>query len=104
MHHTQRAVLTLTTYVCARACARATCHVPRAACHRRTRGSVSTAHGWLASLPRRRRAALTALPRRRAHRYFPIFMKYITGGFVGETEAGMRLFQVTRRLEQMPPQ
>ena len=27
-------------------------------------------------------------------RYFPIFMKYITGGFVGEEEAGMRLFQV----------
>eukprot|EP00286_Rhodomonas_abbreviata_P029000 CAMPEP_0181315520 /NCGR_PEP_ID=MMETSP1101-20121128/15423_1 /TAXON_ID=46948 /ORGANISM="Rhodomonas abbreviata, Strain Caron Lab Isolate" /LENGTH=605 /DNA_ID=CAMNT_0023422741 /DNA_START=36 /DNA_END=1853 /DNA_ORIENTATION=+ len=25
---------------------------------------------------------------------FPIFMKYITGGFVGEEEAGMRLFQV----------
>jgi protochlorophyllide reductase len=27
--------------------------------------------------------------------YFPIFMKYITGGFVGEEEAGQRLFQVT---------
>merc|ERR1719191_1165311 len=27
-------------------------------------------------------------------KYFPIFMKYITGGFVGEEEAGMRLFQV----------
>ena len=27
-------------------------------------------------------------------KYFPIFMKYITGGFVGEPEAGMRLFQV----------
>jgi hypothetical protein len=27
-------------------------------------------------------------------KYFPIFMKYITGGFVGETEAGMRLMQV----------
>lgn len=26
--------------------------------------------------------------------YFPIFMKYITGGFVGEEEAGQRLFQV----------
>lgn len=28
-------------------------------------------------------------------KYFPIFMKYITGGFVGEEEAGMRLFQVS---------
>jgi len=27
-------------------------------------------------------------------KYFPIFMKYITGGFVGEPEAGMRLMQV----------
>ena len=27
-------------------------------------------------------------------KYFPIFMKFITGGFVGEEEAGMRLFQV----------
>ncbi len=27
-------------------------------------------------------------------KYFPIFMKYITGGFVEEEEAGMRLFQV----------
>ena len=27
-------------------------------------------------------------------KYFPIFMKYITGGFVGEEEAGSRLFQV----------
>lgn len=27
-------------------------------------------------------------------KYFPIFMKYITGGFVSEEEAGMRLFQV----------
>lgn len=27
-------------------------------------------------------------------KYFPIFMKYITGGFVGEEEAGQRLFQV----------
>ena len=27
-------------------------------------------------------------------KYFPIFMKYITGGYVGEEEAGMRLFQV----------
>jgi len=27
-------------------------------------------------------------------KYFPIFMKYITGGFVGEEEAGMRLMQV----------
>ena len=27
-------------------------------------------------------------------KYFPVFMKYITGGFVGEEEAGMRLFQV----------
>jgi protochlorophyllide reductase len=27
-------------------------------------------------------------------KYFPIFMKYITGGFVGEAEAGQRLFQV----------
>lgn len=26
--------------------------------------------------------------------YFPIFMKFITGGFVGEAEAGQRLFQV----------
>lgn len=26
--------------------------------------------------------------------FFPIFMKYITGGFVGEEEAGQRLFQV----------
>jgi protochlorophyllide reductase len=26
--------------------------------------------------------------------YFPIFMKFITGGFVGEEEAGQRLFQV----------
>eukprot|EP00640_Fibrocapsa_japonica_P000700 CAMPEP_0113933990 /NCGR_PEP_ID=MMETSP1339-20121228/1340_1 /TAXON_ID=94617 /ORGANISM="Fibrocapsa japonica" /LENGTH=579 /DNA_ID=CAMNT_0000935587 /DNA_START=145 /DNA_END=1884 /DNA_ORIENTATION=- /assembly_acc=CAM_ASM_000762 len=26
-------------------------------------------------------------------KYFPIFMKYITGGFVGEEEAGQRLFQ-----------
>jgi hypothetical protein len=26
--------------------------------------------------------------------YFPVFMKYITGGFVGEEEAGQRLFQV----------
>mmetsp|Transcript_128504 Transcript_128504/g.399872 ORF Transcript_128504/g.399872 Transcript_128504/m.399872 type:complete len:755 (-) Transcript_128504:260-2524(-) len=26
--------------------------------------------------------------------YFPVFMKYITGGFVGEEEAGTRLFQV----------
>ena len=25
---------------------------------------------------------------------FPIFMKYITGGFVSEQEAGQRLFQV----------
>merc|ERR1719380_553181 len=25
---------------------------------------------------------------------FPVFMKYITGGFVGEEEAGQRLFQV----------
>ena len=28
-------------------------------------------------------------------RFFPIFMKYITGGFVSEDEAGQRLFQVT---------
>lgn len=27
-------------------------------------------------------------------KYFPIFMKYITGGFVGEEEAGKRLMQV----------
>lgn len=27
-------------------------------------------------------------------KYFPVFMKYITGGFVSETEAGTRLFQV----------
>ena len=27
-------------------------------------------------------------------KYFPVFMKYITGGFVGEEEAGQRLFQV----------
>mmetsp|Transcript_39606 Transcript_39606/g.85461 ORF Transcript_39606/g.85461 Transcript_39606/m.85461 type:complete len:559 (+) Transcript_39606:92-1768(+) len=27
-------------------------------------------------------------------KYFPIFMKYITGGFVGVEEAGQRLFQV----------
>jgi len=27
-------------------------------------------------------------------RYFPVFMKYITGGFVTEHEAGQRLFQV----------
>jgi protochlorophyllide reductase len=27
-------------------------------------------------------------------KYFPIFMKFITGGFVGEEEAGQRLFQV----------
>lgn len=27
-------------------------------------------------------------------KYFPVFMKYITGGFVSETEAGSRLFQV----------
>lgn len=27
-------------------------------------------------------------------KYFPIFMKYITGGYVGEEEAGTRLFQV----------
>lgn len=27
-------------------------------------------------------------------KYFPIFMKFITGGFVGEDEAGQRLFQV----------
>jgi protochlorophyllide reductase len=27
-------------------------------------------------------------------RYFPVFMKYITGGFVSEFEAGQRLFQV----------
>mmetsp|Transcript_7209 Transcript_7209/g.21158 ORF Transcript_7209/g.21158 Transcript_7209/m.21158 type:complete len:673 (-) Transcript_7209:1156-3174(-) len=27
-------------------------------------------------------------------KYFPVFMKYITGGFVGEEEAGLRLFQV----------
>lgn len=27
-------------------------------------------------------------------RYFPIFMKYITGGYVSEVEAGQRLFQV----------
>jgi len=26
-------------------------------------------------------------------KYFPIFMKYITGGYVGEEEAGQRLFQ-----------
>lgn len=26
-------------------------------------------------------------------KYFPVFMKYITGGFVGEEEAGQRLFQ-----------
>ena len=27
-------------------------------------------------------------------KYFPVFMKYITGGYVGEQEAGQRLFQV----------
>ncbi|CAJ1350638.1 unnamed protein product [Effrenium voratum] len=27
-------------------------------------------------------------------KYFPVFMKYITGGYVGEEEAGSRLFQV----------
>lgn len=27
-------------------------------------------------------------------KYFPVFMKFITGGFVGEHEAGQRLFQV----------
>jgi len=27
-------------------------------------------------------------------KYFPMFMKYVTGGFVGEDEAGQRLFQV----------
>jgi protochlorophyllide reductase len=27
-------------------------------------------------------------------KYFPVFMKYVTGGFVGEAEAGQRLFQV----------
>jgi len=26
--------------------------------------------------------------------YFPVFMKFITGGFVGEEEAGQRLFQI----------
>ena len=30
-------------------------------------------------------------------RFFPIFMKYITGGFVSEDEAGQRLFQVAGR-------
>ena len=35
------------------------------------------------------------LPRpRRFRKYFPVFMKFITGGFVSETEAGMRLMQV----------
>ena len=33
---------------------------------------------------------------------FPIFMKYITGGFVGEEEAGMRLFQVRHSLHSHP--
>lgn len=28
-------------------------------------------------------------------KYFPLFMKYITGGYVGEEEAGMRLMQVS---------
>jgi protochlorophyllide reductase len=27
-------------------------------------------------------------------KYFPVFMKFITGGFVGESEAGQRLFQI----------
>ena len=27
-------------------------------------------------------------------KYFPVFMKFITGGYVGEEEAGQRLFQV----------
>mmetsp|Transcript_6467 Transcript_6467/g.12938 ORF Transcript_6467/g.12938 Transcript_6467/m.12938 type:complete len:531 (-) Transcript_6467:147-1739(-) len=27
-------------------------------------------------------------------KYFPVFMKFVTGGFVGEEEAGQRLFQV----------
>jgi hypothetical protein len=31
-------------------------------------------------------------------KYFPIFMKYITGGFIGEAEAGQRLFQVLHDL------
>lgn len=29
-------------------------------------------------------------------KYFPVFMKYITGGYVGEEEAGQRLFQVIK--------
>ena len=36
-------------------------------------------------------------------KYFPIFMKYITGGFVGEEEAGMRLFQVSPSLRTSWP-
>ena len=29
-------------------------------------------------------------------KYFPVFMKFITGGFVSEMEAGQRLMQVRR--------
>lgn len=32
--------------------------------------------------------------RKSFRKYFPVFMKYITGGFVSEVEAGQRLFQV----------
>ena len=32
--------------------------------------------------------------RKRFRKYFPVFMKYIAGGFVSEQEAGQRLFQV----------
>ena len=35
-------------------------------------------------------------------KYFPIFMKFITGGFVGEQEAGQRLFQVSRPSDPSP--
>jgi hypothetical protein len=37
---------------------------------------------------------LTYLLTHRFRKYFPLFMKFITGGYVGEEEAGMRLFQV----------
>jgi len=60
-------------------------------CHPRARAGIAFSSiypGCIAESPlfREKRAWF--------RKYFPIFMKYITGGFVGEEEAGMRLFQV----------
>jgi protochlorophyllide reductase len=57
--------------------------------HRQTRVAFSSIYpGCIAESP------LFREKRPWFRKYFPVFMKYVTGGFVSEPEAGQRLFQV----------